>query len=50
MNEVSSPHDQTVIELLREGLNLADVYLATALEEVNEPGGQFALLAALSAN
>ena len=47
MNEASRPHDQTVIELLREDPSLADVYLATALEEVNEPGGQFALLAAL---
>ena len=26
---------------------MADVYLATALEEANLPGGQFALLAAL---
>ena len=26
---------------------MADVYLATAVEEVNLPGGQFALLSAL---
>lgn len=47
MNEASRPHDQTVIELLRDDPSFADVYLATALEEVNELGGQYALLAAL---
>lgn len=47
MNEASRPHDQTVIELLREDPSLAIDYLATALDEVNEPGGRSALLAAL---
>ena len=47
MNEASIPHDQTVIELLQEDPSLAGDYLAAALEEVNEPGGRGALLAAL---
>ena len=36
MNETSSPHDQTVIELLREDPAFADDYLTTALNEVDE--------------
>ncbi|OAI25070.1 MULTISPECIES: addiction module antidote protein [Methylomonas] len=47
MNEASRPHDQTVIELLREDPTFADEYLAAALEEVDQPGGREALLAAL---
>ncbi len=47
MNEASRPHDQTVIELLREDPDFADEYLTTAFEEINEPGGREALLAAL---
>ena len=47
MNEVSRSHDQTVIELLQADPHFADIYLETALEEVNEQGGQYALLAAL---
>jgi probable addiction module antidote protein len=47
MNEASRPHDQTVIELLREDPSFAGDYLSAALDEVNEPGGREALLAAL---
>jgi DNA-binding phage protein len=47
MNEASRPHDHTVIELLREAPSFADEYLTTALEEVDQPGGREALLAAL---
>lgn len=47
MNETSRPHDQTVIELLREDPSFADEYLAAALDEIDEPGGREALLAAL---
>jgi probable addiction module antidote protein len=47
MNETSRPHDQTVIELLREDPCFADEYLSAALDEVDEPGGREALLAAL---
>lgn len=45
--KASQPHDETVVEMLKADPEMADVYLATALEEVNLPGGQFALLAAL---
>lgn len=41
------PHDETVIELLRDDPEFANEYLAAALDEANEPGGQTALLAAL---
>lgn len=43
----SQPHDETVVEMLKADPEMADAYLATALEEANLPGGQFALLAAL---
>lgn len=43
----SQPHDETVVELLKADPEMADLYLAAALEEANLPGGQFALLAAL---
>lgn len=45
--KASRPHDETVVEMLKADPEMADVYLATALEEANLPGGQFALLAAL---
>lgn len=47
MNEASRPHDETIIELLREDPAFADEYLATALEEADQLGGRQALLAAL---
>lgn len=40
-------HDDGVIDMLKADPELADVYLATALEEASLPGGQCALLAAL---
>jgi probable addiction module antidote protein len=45
--KASPAHDETVVELFKADPELADVYLATALEEENLPGGQAALLAAL---
>lgn len=45
--KASQPHDETVVELLKADPEMADLYLAAALEEANLPGGQFALLAAL---
>lgn len=45
--KASQPHDETVVELLKADPEMAGIYLATALEEANLPGGQFALLAAL---
>lgn len=47
MNKSSRPHDDAVIELLREDPAFADEYLSAALDEVNQPGGREALLAAL---
>ena len=41
------PHDATVVELLRADPDFANEYLAAALDEADEPGGQAALLAAL---
>ena len=40
-------HDEVVVDILKADPEMADVYLATALEEADLPGGQFALLAAL---
>ncbi|MBI3284501.1 MAG: putative addiction module antidote protein [Burkholderiales bacterium] len=48
MNKPTSrPHDEAVIELLREDPSFADEYLAAALEEADQTGGREALLAAL---
>ena len=41
------PHDETVIELLRDDPEFTNEYLAAALDEANEPGGQTAMLVAL---
>lgn len=43
----SSPHDAAVVELLKDDPEFASVYLAAALEESDQPGGQQALLFAL---
>lgn len=43
----SRPHDAAVVELLKADPDFANEYLAAALEEAGEPGGQTALLAAL---
>ena len=47
MNNTSRPHDEAVVELLREDPTFAAEYLAAAMEEVNQDGGREALLAAL---
>ena len=47
MIKLSRPHDDAVVELLRADPAFADEYLTTALDEVNQPGGREALLAAL---
>ena len=47
MNTASRPHDEAVVELLREDPAFAAEYLAVALDEADEPGGQEALLRAL---
>ena len=44
---ISQSHDVTVVEMLKEDPDLANIYLAAALDEADEPGGQVALLAAL---
>ena len=43
----SRPHDETAVRLLKDDPEFAAVYLAAALEESDQPGGQYALLAAL---
>lgn len=43
----SRPHDQTVIDMLRDDPEFINDYLAAALDEADLPGGQTALLAAL---
>lgn len=43
----SRTHDAAVVELLRADPGFADEYIAAALAEADEPGGQAALLAAL---
>ena len=40
-------HDEAVIAMLRRDPALAEDYLAAALDEAEEPGGDMALLAAL---
>jgi probable addiction module antidote protein len=47
MNKASRPHDEAVLELLREDTAFADEYLSAALDEANLPGGREALLSAL---
>ncbi len=47
MRKLSRPHNEAVVELLREDPAFADEYLSVALDELNEPGGREALLAAL---
>lgn len=45
--KASRPHDEAMVELLREDPAFADEYLAAALEAIDEPGGREALLMAL---
>ena len=43
----SRPHDEVVINMLKNDPDFANEYLAVALEEADRPGGQQALLSAL---
>lgn len=45
--QAQQSHDLTMVQLLRDDPDFASDYLATCLEEINEPGGQQALLMAL---
>ena len=47
MSRTHRPHSEAVIELLKDDPAFADEYLAVALEEADQPGGQEALLMAL---
>ncbi|PJI96450.1 putative addiction module antidote protein [Acidovorax sp. 69] len=51
MNTAKTPasrsHDAAVVEMLNADPEFANEYLAAALDEAEEPGGQVALLAAL---
>ena len=47
MSKSSRPHDDAVVELLRNDPAFADEYLAVALDEAGQPGGRVALLGAL---
>lgn len=47
MKKLSRPHDEAVVEMLREDPAFADEYLAAAMDEVEQDGGRQALLAAL---
>ena len=47
MKRTSRPHDDAVIELLRDDPEFAGVYLSAALGEADGPGGREALLAVL---
>lgn len=46
-NPASRSHDAAMVELLRADPAFAGEYLAVALEQAQEPGGQVALLTAL---
>ena len=45
--KTSRPHDEAVIDMLKNDPDFANEYLAVALEEADQPGGQQALLCAL---
>lgn len=47
MNHASRPHDEAVVELLRDDPQFAEAYLSAALAEADEVGGREVLLAAL---
>lgn len=46
-NKISRPHDEAVIEMLKSDPGFANEYLAVALEEADQSGGQQTLLLAL---
>lgn len=48
MKRASRPHDEAVVELLRDDPEFAGAYLSAVLSEADESGGREALLAALS--
>ncbi|MDE2254174.1 MAG: putative addiction module antidote protein [Betaproteobacteria bacterium] len=43
----SRPHDEAIVEMLRDDPDFASEYLAAAFEEADQPGGRETLLAAL---
>ena len=45
--KISRPHDEAVIDMLKNDPDFTNEYLAVALEEADRPGGQQALLSAL---
>lgn len=47
MTKANRPHDDAVVELLRDDPDFADEYIAAALDEADMHGGREALLAAL---
>jgi probable addiction module antidote protein len=47
MTRPDRPHEESIIELMREDPQFADELLAVAMEEINEQGGREALLTAL---
>ncbi len=47
MSKTSRPHEETILELLREDPSFAEDYLAASLDGLGEEGGLEALLAAL---
>ena len=40
MNKSSRPHEDTIIEMLREDPAFVDEYLAVAMTEVDQDGGR----------
>lgn len=47
MNKASRSHDEAMIEMLKADPEFANEYLAVALDEADQPGGQQVLLTAL---
>lgn len=47
MKHASRPHDESMVQLLRDDPAFADEYLAASLEDIDQPGGREALLMAL---
>jgi hypothetical protein len=45
--KTSRSHDEAVIDMLKNDPDFDNEYLAVALEEADQPGGQQALLSAL---
>ena len=43
----SRPHDEAVVDMLKADPDFANEYLAVALDQADQPGGQQALLTAL---